>query len=152
MFSYCFMLSDESKELCTINTPHGLYRYTRLPMGIKVSPDYAQSVIMKILDGLDVAAYIDDCGLWTDGSFEDHLKLVNEVLKRLLADANMKCNPLNCDWFIQETDFLGHWMTPKGVKPMRKKIDAVLKMGRPENQSQVRSFIGCVNFYRSMFP
>ena len=56
MFFYCFELDDESKELCTINTPYGLFRYTRLAMGVKVSPDVAQAMITKILAGLDCVA------------------------------------------------------------------------------------------------
>ena len=64
----------------------------------------------------------------------------------------MKCNSLKCQWAVQEAIFLGHHMTPKGVKLMRKKINAVLKMGRPTSQTKVRSFIGAVTFYKSMWP
>ena len=133
MFFYCFQLDEESKAMCTIATPFGLYRYTCLAMGIKISPDIAQSVINKILDGLDTEGYIDDCGYWSDGSFDDHLKQVDKILTRL-KDNGMKCNLLKCDWMVHETNFLGHSMTPTHIKPMKKKIDAILCKGRPQLQ------------------
>ena len=64
----------------------------------------------------------------------------------------MKCNPLKCEWFVKETDFLGFWMTPEGVKPWKKRIDAILSMGRPRNNTDVRAFIGAVNHYKSLWP
>ena len=100
MFFYCFKLDKESKGMCTIATPFGLYRYSRLPMGVKVSPDIAQSIINQILDGLDTKGYIDDCGYWSAGTFEDHLDRVDQILTRL-EENGMKCNPLKCDWLVQ---------------------------------------------------
>ena len=49
--------------------PFGKFQYNRLPMGVKLSPDIAQSLIKKILVHLDVEVYIDDIGIWTKGSF-----------------------------------------------------------------------------------
>jgi len=43
-------------------------------------------------------------------------------------------------------------MTQTGVKPMKKKIEEVLKMGQSQNQTQVRAFLGAVTFYRTLWP
>ena len=152
MMFYCFELSERSKRICVISTEENNYSYNRLPMGVKISPDVAQRFMVDMLQGIpNCCCYIDDLGIWTDGSFDDHLAVVDLVLSRLHAN-NMKCNPLKCEWFVKETDFLGFWMTPEGVKPWKKRIDSILQMDRPKNNSDVRAFIGAVNHYKSLWP
>ena len=46
MMFYCFELDKHSQHLCVITTKFGIYRYLRLPMGVKVSPDVAQNIII----------------------------------------------------------------------------------------------------------
>ena len=130
MFFYCFELDDKSKNICTITIPFGLYHYVRLPMGIKVSTDIVQSIINKILEGTRMERFIENCGYWSNGSFNCHLMTIDKILVNLEPNS-MKRNPLKCDWAYWETDFLGYWMTPTYIKRMKKKIDAILRIGQP---------------------
>merc|ERR1739848_703939 len=77
--------------------------------------------------------------------------VVDKILMNL-EENRMKYNSLKCSWAVDETDFMCHWMTPKHIKLMKKKIDGILQMGRPTDPTQVYSFINAVNFYKSLFP
>ena len=151
MHFYTFELDEASKNLCVITTPFGNYRYNRLPMGVSQSPDIAQEVMETLFSKLDeVDNYIDDVGVFSN-SWEEHLASLEKVLT-ILQDNNFTVNPTKCEWAVQETDWLGHWLTPKGLKPWRKKIDAILALKMPKTHTQLRSFLGAVNFYRDMYP
>jgi len=146
MEHYTFELDEESQELCAIVTPFGKYAYQRLPMGIKCSPDIAQEIIEDLTRDLEATeAFLDDIALFGTDTFEHHLQQIDLILKRL-EDNNFAINPLKCEWCVQETDWLGHWLTPTGIKPWKKKVEAILKLEAPTgtNVSQLRSFLGAV--------
>ena len=147
---YTFVLDEPSRDLCTFATPFGLYRYCRLPMGVSESPDISTKIMTEVLDGLDVDFYMDDIAILSE-TWDEHVTLVQKVLRRL-ETAGFTINPTKCEWAVDETDFLGHWMTPDGIKPWRRKVEAILKMQPPKNVKELRSFLGLVNYYRDMWP
>ena len=134
---YMFKLDKESHNLCTIVTPFGPYRYAQLPMGVLESADIVQEFKENLLQDLleEIVIYINDI-LVTNHSWSSHLHLLEKVLAHL-KDAGFLVNPFKCKWAVKEMDFLGHWMTPTGIKPWKKKVDAILRMERPTNRTQL---------------
>ncbi|XP_055714245.1 uncharacterized protein K02A2.6-like [Phlebotomus papatasi] len=54
-------MDEESSKLLTIHTPRGLFRFNRLPPGIRSAPGIFQEVVERMLQGIpDVICYFDD--------------------------------------------------------------------------------------------
>ncbi len=70
----------------------------------------------------DTSVYLDDIGA-LPFTWEHHILLLDRILHWL--EANNFTVPLKCEWALQETDWLGYWLTPTGVKPWRKKVDGM---------------------------
>ena len=120
-------------------------------MGISESPNIPTEMMHSVLDDIDsIEFYMDDIGVFTTTS-TDHVSLLSTVLGHL-ENVGFTINLLKCEWAIQQTDFLGHWLTPNGIKPWRKKVDAIFHLQALTNVKQIRSFLAMVEYYWDMWP
>ena len=86
-------------------------------MGLANSPDWAQATMEELFQDMrqDLEIYLDDIGIF-HSDWEAHLHMLDKVLTRL-QENNFTVKPDKCEWAVQEMDWLGYWLTPRGLKP-----------------------------------
>ena len=144
-------LDEESRQYVTINTHKGLFRYTHLPFGVAAAPAIFQRTMETILRGLpQVCVYLDDI-LVTGESETAHLQNLSAVLQRL-ETAGVRLKRGKCSFMLPEVEYLGHRISAKGLQPLASKVQAIRDAPTPTDVSQLRSFLGMLNYYGRFLP
>ena len=105
----------------------------------------------KILAGIEnVFCYIDDILIATKDE-KQHIEVMEEVLRQL-EKYNVKLNKAKCLFFRKQVQYLAHVLWGEGVKPVQDKVDAIVKAPQPKNVSELKGFLGMVNFYGKFVP
>jgi hypothetical protein len=100
-------------------------------MGLCNSPDMFQEKMSSLVSDLEYCrAYIDDLLILTAGSWDEHLKHLDTVFQRL-NDAGLKVNAKKSFFGKSELEYLGYWITRKGIQPLLKKIAAIQNLALP---------------------
>ena len=144
-------LAEESKQYVCINTHKGLFQYNRLPFGVASAPAIFQRTMENLFRGLKgVSVYIDDI-LVTGATIEEHLQTLGAVLERL-EKAGLRLNRAKCAFLQPSIEYLGHVIDEKGLHPTDEKISALREAPTPKNATQLRSFLGIINYYSKFLP
>ena len=144
-------LDEASCHLATINTHKGLFEYTRLPFGIASAPSIFQRIMENLLQGIPrVCVYLDDI-LVTGATEQEHLANLAQVLQRLEA-AGMKLKRPKCAFLLKSVSYLGHVISAEGLHTAELKVKAIVDAPDPRNLTELRSFLGLVNYYGKFLP
>ena len=138
-------LGPESQKRLALSTHRGVLLQKRLPFGISSATGYFQDIMNQLTSDLTgVAVYLDDI-LISGTTAEDHLNNLRQLLKRL-NDKGLRCRIEKCVFAEDSVTYLGHTISRNGISK-GPKADAVTKMPAPSNVTQLRSFLGSVQFY-----
>ena len=144
-------LDEQSKEFTTINTPKGLYCYNRLPFGVASAPSIFQRTMESILQGINhVCVYLDDI-LITGATEKEHLQNLDKVLTRL-ESAGIRLKRDKCVFLLPAVEYLGHKISGQGLQPTDEKIQAIKSAPAPQDVTQLKSFLGLINYYSKFLP
>ncbi|XP_049886412.1 uncharacterized protein K02A2.6-like [Pectinophora gossypiella] len=139
-------LNEEWKPFTVINTHRGLYRYNRLVYGLSSSSGIFQRIISSLIQGIPNAqGFLDDI-IVTGSNEESHLRTLDAVLNKL-QKFGLRVKKSKCVFMADEVNYLGYIVSKQGIRADPSKIEAIKNMPTPSNVSELRSFLGMVNFY-----
>jgi transposase InsO family protein len=144
-------LDEESRKFTVINTPFGLYQYLRLPYGASPCVGLFQRAMENLLKGLPgVSVFLDDI-LIVGKSQDDHLANLKKVLL-VLQEHGLRLQKQKCQFALTEVEYLGFRISSKGIHPTVPKVQAIHSAKAPTCVSELRSFVGLVNYYSRFLP
>ena len=124
-----------------------------MPFGLTNAPATFQRLMGKLFSGRDwnfVFVYLDDI-LIASQTVEEHLDHLQKVFQQL-RESGLRLKLSKCMFATGEIEYLGHTLTPEGVKPNERNVRAITEFPIPKSTKEVRSFVGLANFYRRHIP
>ncbi len=86
-----------------------------MPFGLNNAPAVFQIMGLNLADAPDfVSVYIDDVLIYSK-TLEEHLEHIEKVLRKLI-EVGLKLKPEKFHFIRKEVGFLGHVITPDGLK------------------------------------
>ena len=150
-------LEPESREKTTFLTEYGAFKFKKLPFGLSIAPSAFSHVIGALEHGLNskdpeltrrTLAYFDDI-IMASENFEElyySLQTLFEELRKL----GLKIKPSKVELAKTEVSYLGHVITPEGIKMDPKRIIALKDWNlNITDQKGARSINGFLNGFRS---
>ena len=153
-------LSKRSQKFCGITPYYGSdsYLYQRLGMGLSVSPAIWQNFIQRVLQEIpdyrkNHLAIMDD--ILTHSKRKDHVGHLIDLFKVIIRNG-LKISPRKCKLFKKALVFMGITIMiedgmPK-MKPLKSRVEAILKVKPPKTVKECRSFCGMVNYMSIFLP
>ncbi|KAL0147462.1 hypothetical protein M9458_057225, partial [Cirrhinus mrigala] len=94
--------------------------------------------------------YLDDI-IVTGENDSIHLENLARVLKRL-GDYGLRARCDKCEFFKSNITYCGHQIDANGLHKCPDKLRAIAEAPPPKDVSQLRSFLGFVNYYNRFLP
>ena len=149
------MADKRSVELLAFNFAIRTFAYRRLPQGLSRALSAFSSFMREYLDSVikadQCAQYVDDIGIAANTT-EQLIKNIRAVFK-CIRKTGLKLTLEKCHFGVTQVEILGRTITPDEVAPQDQKVKNFLsKIRFPKSKTQVRKYIGFVNYYQNYIP
>ncbi|XP_071900995.1 uncharacterized protein [Coffea arabica] len=146
---YQLLIKKGDVPKTAFNSRYGHYEFTVMPFGLTNAPaaftDLMHRIFKPYLDRF-VVVFIDDILVYskTREEHEQHLKEVLQTLREHQLYAKFS----KCEFWLEKVSFLGHVISKEGIAVDPAKVEAVTEWKRPDNPTEIRSFLGLAGYYR----
>lgn len=146
-------VKPKDRDKTAVTTPFGIFRFKRMPFGLKNSGATFQRLMDRFRRGLKdivVIVYLDDI-IVISTSFEEHIKDLQQVFNRL-REFKLRAKREKCNFACLQVKFLGHVITPEGIRPNKEKVAAILHLPPPRNVKHLLTFLQTASWFRRFVP
>lgn len=145
------MVAEKDRKKTAFTWKQRVYSFNGAPFGAKNIPQDFQRIMDRVFYDLDyVIPYIDDIIVFSH-SYEQHLKHVEEVLKRL-NQYNLKVNWNKCQFACESLIILGHEISQEGIRVVQEKLTKMDSWTRPTTIRALQRMLGFLNYFRNFIP
>jgi len=142
-------LREDDKKLTAFSTRKGHFEFNRMPFGLSGAPFTFQRLMHTILreeNWMLCLVYLDDVLIFSK-NFEEHISRTEIILEKI-KQSGIKLSPSKCNFFLEEVSYLGHTLSKRGLHTDPKKISALKEWPLPSTVTEMRRFLGFINYYR----
>jgi hypothetical protein len=130
-------------------THEGHYEYVVMPFGLTNAPATFQQLMNTILSLIlrtSTLVSFDDVLVYSK-TMEEHATHLQQVFN-ILKENHLFAKLQKCTYAQPQVEYLCHIISGSGVATDPKKVQAISTWPKPENVTQLRSFLGLAGYYR----
>lgn len=113
--------------------------------GVTVGPEIFQGALREVLSNCLGTANISDNIIIHGKGIKEHNDRLEKVLT-VLGKRGLTLNKKKCRFAVDKSQYMGYVVSKKGFRLEEGKVKAVEEARAPVNVSELRSFLGLVNF------
>ena len=123
-----------------------------MPFGLKNAPSHFQRNMERVLEPVSDCAtvYIDDIVIFSN-NWSDHMAHIARVFN-CFKQAHLTAKISKCSFGKTQLQYLGHTIGSGQLAVPEHRIAALAAYKRPITKKTLRSFLGCMSYYRRFIP
>lgn len=145
-------VDESSQEKTAIITTLGLFKFLRMPYGLKNAAQCFQRNVHQLLSDLPFAhfVYMDDLIVGSSNR-EEHVRDLRRLFQRL-KETGLLLNRDKCQLGRASLTFLGHVVDSQGIAIPPERVEAIRRFPVPTTPKELERFLGICAFFHRFVP